>query len=235
MVKAFPLYFKEATSHALILMEYLLNSAKPPNHTWQAWAKNLTEAAQRVRANGGQPSVGTMRGYLPGGVSLATSQYLIFASGVHWGADAGPRYSLDDSWKRFRFALRFAEYYYDPAFKLMDEAQREDVAVKAGERVFWKQFVYERPRPDGRDVTVHLLNLPRDDFIIMHHTRPPVQKDIVVGLKLRPGEKLSRAAVLLPEPRPHAQLLAVKEVSGSAQVVVPQLQTAGIVVLEVRR
>ncbi len=230
MVKAFPMYFKEATSHSLILMEYLLNSSKPPNHTWQAWAKNLTDAAQRVRANGGQPSVGTMRGYLPGGVSLAMSQYLIFASGVHWGADAGPRYSLDDSWKRFAFALRYAEYYYDPAFKLMDEAEK-NVTVEGNARVFWKQFVYERPRPGGRDVVVHLLNLPKEDFIIMHHSRPAVQHDIGVRLKLQSGERVARAAVLLPEPRPHAEALSVK--GGGA--VVPELRTAAIVVLEVRR
>ena len=229
-----PLYFKEATTQSLLLFEYLLDSS---NHypTWETWAKHLTEDTQNVRANGGQPCVGYMRGYCAGGTALRMSQYLMFAAGCHWAGGAGPRHSLDDTWKRFQFALRFAEYYYDPGFLLLPEDRRAEVSVQAHPRVFWQQFVYERQRPHGRDVTVHLLNLPKNDHIIMHHEVPSTKENIIVSLRLKPREELTRASVMLPQPRPHAESLKITKAGETVTARVPQLATAAIVLLEVTR
>jgi len=230
-----PLYFEAAATDSLVLFEYLLSACKDEHNTWRKWAKVMTEATQRVRVTRGQPCVGYMRGYAADGTALRLSQYLMFASGCHWAGGAGMPHSLDDSWKRFRFATRFSEYYYDPGFILLPEGRRSEVSVKAHPRVFWEQFVYERLREDGRDVTVHLLNLPESDFIVMHHEVPVVKENIVISLKLGSGEKLRRAAVMLPEPAPHAEPLQTTVAGTTVQVTAPRLETAAIVLMEVTK
>jgi hypothetical protein len=234
VAKLIPKYFKEASTNSLLLFEYLLDCTTRYN-TWQKWAKSLTEDCQRVRVNGGQPCVGYMRGLLPGGISLSMAQYLIFASGVHWAGGAEPRNSLDDTWKRFRFALRFSEYYYDPGFILLPQDRMGEVDVKADPRVFWKQFVYERKTAQSRDVTVHLLNLPEGDYIVEHHEEPAAKKDITVQVSLKPGEKVKSASVMLPDPAPRAVDLEWNIKGGVASLRVPVLETAAIVLVRIAR
>ena len=229
-----PKYFKEASTNSLVLFEYLLECNQERYNTWQKWARHLTEDCQRVRVNGGQPCVGFMRG-LGSGVTLRMAQYLIFASGVHWSGGAGARNSLDDTWKRFRFALRFSEYYYDPGFLLLPPERRGEVDVKADPRVFWNQFVYERKTAQSRDVTVHLLNLPDGDYIVEHHKEPAPKKDITVQVSLKPGEKVKSASVMLPDPAPHAVNLKWDVKGGTASIKVPVLETAAIVLVRIGR
>ena len=230
-----PRYFKEATTNSFLLFEFLLGSCSEKYNTWEKWAKAMTEATQRVRVNGGQPCIGYMRGYAADGTALRLSQYLMFASGCHWAGGAGMPHSLDDTWKRFRFATRFSEYYYDPGFLLLPEERRGEVSVQAHARVFWRQFVYERVRDQGRDVTVHLLNLPESDFIIMHHEVPAAKENITISLKLAGGEKLERASIMLPDPLPHAGPLQSSTAGTAVTVKVPRLETAAIVLLEVSK
>jgi len=233
--RTIPKYFQEATTDSLLLFEYLLNCSSEKMNTWEKYARHLTEDCQRVRKNRGQPCVGYMRGFLPGSTALRLVQYLIFASGVHWAANPGVRHSLDDTWERFRFALRFAEYYYDPGFFLLPEARRTEVSVQADPRVFWQPFVYERRRPTGRDITVHLLNLPKSDFIVQYHEDPPAKTGIAVRVQLRPGEKVERAAIMLPEPEPHAVPLAAPYDGSAAVVRIPSLKSAGIVLVQIAK
>ena len=230
-----PKYFKEASTHSLVLFEFLLGSCHERYGTWAKWAKALTETCQRVRLHGAQPNIGYMRGYAAGGTALRLSQYLMFAAGVHWGGGAGPRHGLDDTWKRFRFALRFAEYCYDPRFRLLAPERRKEVNVTGAKRVFWEQFVYERPTPTGRDVTVHLLNLPKSDYIIMHHERPSPKRNITVTVTLKSGEKLEGAWIMRPDPLPNAVAAKTQTDGHKVRIRVPELTEAAIVLAEVTR
>jgi hypothetical protein len=230
-----PLYFKEASTDSFLLFEYLLGSCNEEYNTWEKWAQAMTEATQRVRLHGGQPCIGYMRGYAADGTALRLSQYLMFASGCHWAGGAGMPYSLDDSWKRFRFATRFSEYYYDPGFLLLPEERRGEVSVEAPPRVFWKQFVYERQREEGRDVTVHLINLPESDYIVMHHEVPTVKENLGISLQLQPDEKFQRASLLLPDPFPHAEPLEGRVEGATLKVRIPRLETAAIVLMEMSK
>ncbi len=229
-----PNYYKEASNRSLILLEYLLNPNKEAYHTWEKWAYHLTGASQRIRANGGQPAVGYMRGFLPGGVAQALSQYLVFASGVHWAAYVtSSKYSLDDSWKRFRHAMRFSEYFYDPALIALNEGQQQEVTIDGSERIL--PFRYQRKSKQGRDIVVHLLNRPRQDWIVVHHERPEVRENVRVSIALKEGEKVKRAAVLLPDPYPVGQPLEVTLNGDRAEVVIPRLELLASLVVEMVR
>ena len=224
-----PEYCKTAWRKSMLLFEYLLDFSGKELNTWQKWAKNLTEDCQRVRPDGAQPIVGFMRGLLPGSVSMNLAQYICFASGVKWWDDG---YALDITDKRYirmQFMVRFSEYYFDNAFMLIPERRRDkEITVLSSPRVFWRQFVYERPVNNGREVTVHLINLPENDYICQRHEVPPVRENVQISAMPQAGEKLEEAWAMLPHPNPHALKLELK----NNTAVLPELTDAAIILLK---
>ena len=230
----FPEYSRINCEDAGIQMESLLNVASR-SPTWEAWATVLTENMRILRPLRAQPFVGWMSGYAPGGVAHRNIQFIMMASGFRWNGPYGPRHSIDGTAERFRHALRFAEYFYDTDF--IPQADPEALVRVAGpgvDRVLWKPFVFVRRRGTAREVLVHMVNLPADDHIIMHHELPEPRRGLTVtvqgGAAARPGE----CRLLVPDPAPHAQTLAVRAGGAGALVVeVPELLSLGSVVLRI--
>lgn len=230
-VRKFPKYVDVATTKSGVLFEFLLDYTKDDMNTWEKWANALVSSAQIARKNGGQPSVGWMRGYAPGGITHRLLHYITFSSGVHWYGPVGPRYSIDDTWKRFAYSLRFSEYFYDPGFKRLPEGS---VSVEGADRILWKPFVYGREL-DGkkREVAVHILNLPQSDYISMHHEIPEVKRGITVKAGLKAGEKCEKVTILLPDPYPHTEQLKFRIEGRDLIIEVPEIREAGVVVAEI--
>jgi hypothetical protein len=223
-----PEYCKVACTNSMVLYEYLLGITRPKYNTWQKWAKNLTEDVQRARPYGAQPIVGFMQGLLPNSVALNLATYVCYASGAKWW---GSLLNLGENWTRDRFMIRFSEYYFDNAFRLIPEARRErEFKVAGNNRIFWKQFVYERQTPDGREVTVHLINLPESDYICQRHEAPPLRKNIKISVAPSSGQTLQSAWVMTPHPLPTATKLRIE----NGTVVIPELVDAAIVLFKYR-
>ena len=239
-LEKYPKHFAASATKSMMLFEYLLDYSQPANSTWQKWAKNLTEDCQRVRPFGAQPVVGMMRGLLPGTVSRNLAQYICLASGVKWWEGTALPDGLDQNYKSYRFMTRFSEYYFDDAFRLVPEARRlKEIQVSGSPRIFWQQFVYERPVTNGREVTVHLINLPESDYICQRHEVPPVRKNVTVSVmpfqsfssnRVEPvaEEKLNEAWAMLPNPRPHVLKLQIKDNA----VALPELEDAAIILFK---
>ncbi|MBN1445092.1 MAG: hypothetical protein JW957_03170 [Candidatus Omnitrophica bacterium] len=226
---AFPKYLAEQSTKSGILFEFLLNytSESQGLHTWDRWANELVDNTQVVRKNGAQPSVGWMS-YAPGGITQRLIQFIAFASGVHWNGKIGPKNSIDDGWKRFAYSFRFSEYFYDPGFRKLSAG---DVTVEGSDRILWKPFTYGRALENGKkEVTVHLINLPKSDYISMYHEIPEIKRNIKVSIKLGEGEKCTEVNALLPEPYPHKTELKFRNESGLAAIDVPELTDAAIIV-----
>jgi len=222
----FPKHSAEQSRKSLVLFEYLLNFSKEEYATWQKWAQALTEANQRTREHGAQSVVGSMRGLLPGTVSRNLAQYVCFASGVKWWEGPIMPDGLDQGYKRYRFMVRFAEYYFDDAFRLVPEQRRlEEVAVSGSPRIFWQQFVYERNKDGFRDVTVHLINLPEGDYICQRYEAPPHRRNVAIKVQPQAGERLVEAYAMLPNPSPRAVKLKMHAGAG----ILPELIDAAIV------
>jgi hypothetical protein len=230
-IRMYPKYTRVATTNSGLLAEYLLNYASDSYNTWGKWADVLVSATQRVRKNGGQPSVGWMRGYAPGGVTHQLLHYITFAAGFHWFGPIGPKYSINDSYKRFAYSLRFSEYFYDTGFKKLPEGT---VRVEGSDRILWEPFVYERDLKDGKkEVAVHLINLPQSDYISMHHEIPETKLNIKISVRLGKGERCERVNELLPEPYPHKNELNFKVEKGHLVIDVPELKKSSVVVAEI--
>ncbi len=232
LLEKYPEYSKVNTTDAGILMESLLNTCRT-YPTWQAWAKFLTDALSRVRPRGAQPFVGWMRGYAPGGIAHRNMQFIMMASGFRWYGPYGARHSLDDTSRRFRHALRFAEFFYDPGFQRIEApGPRVRVTGPGADRVLWKPFVFERVTPGRRELLVHLLNLPENDHIIMHHEVPSVKRDLVVSLKWRGPPRPTACRLMVPEPRPRTVKLSWKTGPDGAVIVrIPELRSLGSLLL----
>jgi len=230
-VLKFPKYVEAVTTNSGLLFEFLLNYTKDKWNTWEKWANALVWSTQIARKRGGQPSVGWMCGYAPGGITHRLLHYIAFSSGVHWYGPAGPRYSIDDSWKRFAYSLRFSEYFYDPGFKRLPEGI---VNVEGADRILWKPFVYARAIDKRkREITVHILNLPKADYISMHHEIPEIKRGIKVKIGLKAGERCERANLLLPDPYPHTEQLKFKKEGSNLIIKVPEVREACVVVAEI--
>ncbi len=226
---AFPKYLAEQSTKSGILFEFLLNytSESQGLHTWDRWANELVDNTQVVRRNGAQPAVGWMT-YAPGGITQRLIQLIAFSSGVHWYGKIGPKNSIDDGWKRFAYSFRFSEYFYDPRFKKLPAG---DVAVEGSDRILWKPFTYGRTLENGkREVAVHLLNLPKSDYISMYHEIPETKRSIKVSVKLGEGEKCTGVNALLPEPYPNRRELKFRIENGFLVIDVPELEQAAVIV-----
>jgi len=204
MLRTFPQYTRAACAGSGILREGLLNVAiRYP--TWQAWTDALMETTRVIRPLGAQPSVGWMRGYAPGSVSQRVLQYCMMAAGFHWYGSAAARHSIDDTWTRFRHALRFSEYFYGPGFLPAQEPSEVATVEGAGvERVLWEPFVFVRKDGNTREMLVHLINLPASDYIIQRHEVPPARERLSVTVGVPAGADVTGCWALLPDPHPHA-------------------------------
>jgi len=228
-----PKFSAARSGSAMQLLEYRLDFTKPDKNTFQKWAEALTGDAQRIRAVGGQPFVGSMRGLLPGTVSRNLAQYVCFSSGVKWWEVPALPDGIDQSYKCYRFMIRFSEYYFDPGFKLLTEVRRNnEIKVDGSSRIFWQQFVYERPVNNGREVTVHLINLPENsDYICERHAVPPVRKNVAITAVAGEKEIISEVYALLPNPRPDAIRLEVK----GNTAILPELEDTAIILFKFKK
>jgi len=236
MLAAFPQYTRTVCADSGILREGLLNVAQR-YPTWRQWSEALMETTRIVRPLGGQPSVGWMRGYAPGSVAHRLIHYCMMAAGYHWYGPALSRYSIDDTWLRFRHALRFSEYFYGPGFLPVDAPA--DVVSLAGEgleRVLWQPFVFRRETAQSHETLVHLLNLPDSDYIIQRHEPPPVRRDLAVTVAVPDGETVSGCALLLPDPSPHAEAVEWQP-AGESRVIcrIAELREMGSLVVRTQR
>ncbi len=212
-----------------LLEESLLNTCSEDWNTWEKYAKALRDGGVVVRQNGGQPLVGWMRD--GPSVYLQTMHYLVFASGYHFFGYAGPRNSLDETWKHYRFATRYSEYLYDPGLKYLPVEQKI-VSVSDAERVLWKYLVYERERGERKELIINLINLPEEDVMVRYHEPPSVKKGIEVTVEIPEGKNLKEAWLLVPEPEPSAVKLATRVGNGRVIITLPELISCGILIAE---
>ncbi len=232
LFEKFPEYSKVSCRDAGILMESLLNTA---THfpTWQEWSTVLTNSMRVVRPFRAQPFVGWMRGYAEGGIAHRNLHYIMMASGFRWFGYYGMRHSLDDTYKRFRHATRFSEYFYDPDFEPLGPDQEVlQVTGQGTERVLWKPFVFRRKATEKTEFLVHLLNLPENDYIMMHHEIPIARENLTVTLALDTGSQVKRCVMLVPDPEPRVEVLSFQQDGNSVSAQIPQLLSLGTVVVE---
>ncbi len=124
------------------------------------------------------------------------TQAIYYALGGHW-----------DTWTPLRydaFSMRYGAYLWDLRFKNLDDGSSVVQVADPKDRLWWKQFVQERPREGGgRLIITHVLNKPvherQDEF---EKEAPLLQQDVPVTLTPPAGERVLRAFLLNPDAEP---------------------------------
>jgi len=230
--RRFPRYTEAVCPGAGLLHESLSDvTARYP--TWQEWTEALMGSTRVIRPLGGQPAVGWMRGYAPGSVAHRVMQYCMMAAGFHWYGSAGARYSIDDTWFRFRHAMRYSDYFYGQDFTpVVDPARNVAVAGRGVERVLWEPFVYARDVGGARETLIHLVNLPQSDYIIQRHELPSVKRDLTVTIAVPDGQHVTACHLLVPDPEPHAEAIEfAPDGDGHVTCRIPELRQIGSIVV----
>ena len=220
-----PGYHKLAATNALVLFEDMLGFRYEKWNTFEKWGDELARRCDRVRPYNAAPVVGAMSGLPQNSVSYQLANYTCASAGVKWWAYA-TKTLLSGTPQRNRFFLRFAEYYFDTAFR---RPAKCPVELTAPAKVLFKPFVRERKTAEGREVVVPFVNQPEENgHICEFHLKPPVRK-FSCRLALKPGETAT-AWFMNPNAPEKAFKLDVKD----GTVTVPELEYGAMVRFQCR-
>ena len=220
-----PGYLKAASRKSLLIYEYMLGLHRKPLHTFKAWSSALAEDVQRVRVNGGQPSVAFALLFPNDSVSGNLAQYLTFAAGAKHGGSIVP---VRDQYVRDNFMTRYSEYYYSPDFlRIPAEERTQRFSLSPSYNVFFRPFICTRENDSVREETIHLVNLPENgDEICRYYDKVPIRGDLTLAVTPRPGERLVEAFAITPQKDNSLRI----DISGN-ELRLPELEDAMIIVL----
>ena len=230
--ETFPKYTAAAASDGgWLLQEQVIYTSREYN-TIEGWVDELRAEGENLRSLGGVPAAGDMAWGPSGYGSLM--QLTAFACGYHLMSYAGTRHRPDDNiWKQYRFALRYAEYFYAPDMEWLP-ADQTVVTVKPDAGILWQDLVYRRELADGRtQYIVDLVNLPEDsEKMYMNHAPASVKRNIHVVLSAGSPDRPVKAFLLVPEPEPHALALDAVHGPGGTVTTIEELHQFAMPVLE---
>ena len=195
--------------HAMMLHEGALMVDNPRWNTWRKWTAKLMGTYRVAQKLGSVCTVGHLR-WLPS-VADRTRAYVAFAAGHRLAYTSSMEHSFGshEKFNAAEFAVRFGEYLFGEDWELLSNDQ-EHVQVAGHERLLWRPLVRRRTLAGGTtEWVVHVVNLPADDTICRNHAPPHAREGTVMRLQLQPGQQVTGAWMLLPQP-PRAVALEPK-------------------------
>ena len=197
--------------------------------SWNHFAENEMRIAKRVKALGGSYHCILD---LQGDLSVAQRFYKLvysLACGAH--PAYGTHYAVTGSPSWGAFMTRWAELLWHPHLQKVSKPGKR-LQVDA-DQVVWEPFLQESVLTSDRKLVVaHLVNPPTHDGINKGQLPSPLEKAIVVKLKLGEGEIFQKALLLTPDQEPFARELEAKLAGRDVSLKVPRLQHWAIVVAE---
>ncbi|MBQ6470769.1 MAG: hypothetical protein IJJ33_02185, partial [Victivallales bacterium] len=230
----YPATLQEASKDSVLLFEFLISVWQPQWATFQQWGQALQDARERVRPGGAHPTVGTMHGLALASYSKRLAHYVAASAGVrYWGyASMGLQ---ESEYEVNRHFLRFAEFYFNPEFApLPPERRQTEITVTGSPRAYVGPMVYERTTATGREMVIHLINLPEEsDYFCQRHAWPPPRRDTCIEVRPGHGEHLLGAYAILPFTPEKGGLPGVARLSLQGhRCVLPELREAAAIVLK---
>ncbi len=225
-----PQTYKTLGPNAYLLWESIRGTYKDPNsplNVWEGFIEGTrAEINDYARPHGNFQHFGWYG--MDSEVQQNHTQAILYALGGHW-----------DTWNPLKydaFSMRYGEYLWDTHLKNLQDGSALVQVADPQDRLWWQQFVQERPRAGGgRTIVTHVLNKPvherQNEF---EKDAPPLQTDVKVTLAPPPGAQVLKAYVLTPDAnRAHwcAEVTPTVE-GGKASVIVPSVEYWSFVVWE---
>ena len=178
----------------------------------------------------------------PYGGPITTKAYtgLCFANGFHtynwWPAEALDQMGQAHSAYN-RFSLRWGELLYDLGRTQWVPPEDADfINVTAPASVLWKDYVYWREgEGDTRDLVVHFLNLPPEEFVWKNVRPPRIARDVRVETRLPEDTGVSHVWWASPDRGDEPLELKYEVRGGKLTFSIPELECYGLAVVRTAR
>ncbi|MCK6487080.1 MAG: hypothetical protein L6R48_01855 [Planctomycetes bacterium] len=229
-----PEYSAESSRDAWMWYEHLMGYTAKNSATWTLWADRLVSAYRRTRPLGAQVGVGWMRDYPPGTVSHKLMHFAVLFSGYKWIGAWDRHDPLGEGWKCWRYAMRFAQYFYGNDFLFVDPARLGgEIAIQGDAGAMWRPWVTERVAPGSREVLIGVLNTPPDAYVSERRPLPAPRTGLKARIALQPGERIASSHLLAPEPMPLA--IALPAPGADGVIALPAIPWAAAVLVRIER
>jgi hypothetical protein len=169
---------------------------------------------------------------LGGDTCSKTMDALTFASNFGTGTPTPPAGSPQGEAHRqyMRFgAARYSALIYGKNLKWID-TDKNPFAVTAPQNVLWREYAYERPTAEGKDLICHLVQLPPGEYVYRQPERQKQLKDLKATLSIPDGMTLKEIRLLSPDRSKADQKLELTVASGKASITVPDLLVYDVLV-----
>ncbi len=183
-----------STPQTALLIEFR-HHANPGGryHNWQYCVDQYTLERDNGTQKYGAPIVA---GYTTfnGWASQSHLAALLLASQIH-----PANCHQEGSWPMTQFMTRYSAFLWPKDVKIIADPAAF-LSAKTSRPVWWEEFVYRRPTPNGEDIIVHLLNKPVTENVVEGNDENPPPATATVSLSLN-GRKLRE--VFAAQPRPY--------------------------------
>jgi len=160
---------------------------------------------------------------------------LAFADNLHVGSWwPAPAYSYfgRPMMEYYKFRIRYSAYLYDNHIRWIPPEKVNFVKVDAPPRVYWKEYVYEKPTPAGKEFLLHFVNMPQAKYFWRRNEPPLKRKNIKVRMDLPEGYPGVKVYLLSPDSGYEAKELAVIRQGGEIEFTLPSLEYYDLVVVK---
>lgn len=226
-----PKYLAEATRDGMALLEYLIGFTRDVK-TYQAFGSRLAADSMRCRRNGSHTEVGHVSAFQEWSVGGQMARYVCGAAGSKWWGNPSDYRYWTSKHRSLPFAIRFSEYFFGLDF-VRHEAEDAVKAVKVlnGNGLFWKEFVYSRPKDGGRELICHVINVKPETICLQKQADVTPVTDLRVEVRPCAREKVVEAWGLVPGDEPKAIRL---KLDGTVATL-PRLEEAAVVLFRLSK
>jgi hypothetical protein len=233
----YPQSFAAAGSTSLIEMGGGGGSITDKGNVFGKW-QGVINTFNSIRATKRRYNVEHIHSYimalsaLGGDTCSKTMDALTFASGFGTGTPCPPAGSAQGEAHRqyMRFgAARYSALIYGKNRSWIDP-DKNPFTIATSDKVLWREYAYERPTAEGKDLICHLVQLPPSEFVYRQPERQETLANLKATIAIPAGMTLKEIRLLSPDRATADETLQFTVADGKATVTIPDLLVYDIIV-----
>lgn len=171
---------------------------------------------------------------------VGTKSYLslAFANNFHVGSWwPAPSYSYFGRplMEYYKFRLRYSAYLYDDDIKWLPPEKINFIEVETPEKVFWKEYVYEKNNEKGKDLLIHFVNMPQAKYCWRENAPPIKRENIKVKVIFPAGYECSKIYLISPDNGSEVEEIKFEKTGKKIEFTIPSLYYYDLIIIEMSK